>query len=169
MASRIATVYSPRRARPATPHHHCGGGVYGTTVGGAAPKVMGAVAHGSQGGAGGQGGGQAATVGFGMHQLQQPQPAQLTATSTSAGRSDILFILCLLTDNFRCLYYGQPNAPVRCCHCARRLTIWPFNHTRPVMMCKRDGRVFETLFCPVVRLVANVITARPLLTMARRH
>jgi hypothetical protein len=72
-------------------NHHCGGGVYGTTAGGAAPYVTGAVAHGSQGGAGGgQGGGHGA--GCGRHQLQQPQPAVATVTVASASRSDILFI-----------------------------------------------------------------------------
>jgi hypothetical protein len=87
------------------PNHHCVGGVYGTTAGGAAPYVTGAVAQGSQAGAGGQGGGHGA--GLGRHQLQQPQPAQLTATNSMAERSDILFIMCLLTGNFRCLYYGR--------------------------------------------------------------
>jgi hypothetical protein len=143
-------------------NHHCGGGVYGTTAGGAAPYVTGAVAHGSQAGAGGgQGGGQAATAGFGKHQLQQPQPAQLTATSRKAERSDILFIMCLLTGNFRCLYYGQHLAPVRCCHCARRHKIWPLNHTRHAMMCKRNGRVFEILpraMAPVVTIESTATT-----------
>jgi hypothetical protein len=50
---------------------------------------MGAVAHGSHGG--GQGGGQAG-AGLGKHQLQQPHPDALTATSKSAKTSDILFI-----------------------------------------------------------------------------
>jgi hypothetical protein len=46
--------------------------------------------HGSHTGAGG---GQAATgAGFGRHQLQQPQPALLTATSTRPKTNDILFI-----------------------------------------------------------------------------
>jgi len=47
------------------------------------------VAHGSHTGAGG---GQAATVGLGKHQLQQPQPALLMTKNPKADRIDILII-----------------------------------------------------------------------------
>ena len=88
---------SPQCGSPArvhTHHHHCGGGVYGTSAGGGLPYVTGAVAHGSHTGAGGgQAGGQAAMgAGFGQHQLQQPQPALLTANTPRLSAINILFI-----------------------------------------------------------------------------
>src|SRR5436190_3427856 len=73
-------------------NHHCGGGAYGATGAIGAPYVTGAVAQGLQTG-GGAGHAGAHGAGRWQSQLQQPQPALLTAKTRIATMSDVLFMI----------------------------------------------------------------------------
>lgn len=122
--------------------------------------MTGAVAHGSQTGAGGgQAGAATATgAGLGKHQLQQPQPAALTANKKSATRTKILFIERVsLPGDIHRVFYGGRRAPVRCCHCSQVCAKnRPLNHTRLAMMCNRDGCESATILGADIRVATNM-------------
>jgi hypothetical protein len=120
--------------------HHAGGGAYGATTGGA-PYVTGAVAHGSHTGAGGgHGGGQAATgAGLGRHQLQQPQPALLTANTETLQTSNNLFIasVSLQETNPSTVITASERRVFMCKQRRGSKQKSPLNNTRLHVMCKR--------------------------------
>src|SRR4051812_39547118 len=120
-------------------NHHCGGGAYGATGATGAPYVTGAVAQGLQTGAGG---GHAGAQGARrwQSQLQQPQPALLTAKTRIATRSDVLFMIVspylrgTSVDSNTARAHGQFAAASAGSHVAKLA----FNHSSPPVRCKSN-------------------------------
>jgi hypothetical protein len=121
--------------------------VYGAT-GIGVPYETGAVAHGSQTGAGaqagahggGHGGGQAGAQ-LRRSQLQQQQPLLLAATTSSTASSVSFFIASVSLrvnesiESFTASEAARFDAGAR----ARYGKNWPLNPTPHEMMCKRNG------------------------------